>query len=515
MPSRLVLALLAALISPALLRADTPKQLDGLDAFIADVMKEANVPGLALAVVQDGKPVLLRGYGLRDVEKKLPVTPKTLFAIGSITKSFTVTGLGMLVEEKKLDWDRPVRDYLADFRLHDRALADRVTPRDLVTHRTGLPRHDSMWYLTKLGRREMYERLRHLEPSKDLRDSFQYNNLMYMTAGVLLEKASGQSWEDFTRKRLFAPLGMTRSNVSVEESKMADDVALPYRDKGGERRAIPFRNIDPMAPAGSINSCVEDMSKYLLMHLAMGKHGEKQLLARSQAEEMQAPQMVIPLAGQKQNPFITPGDDSYGLGFTVGRHRGERMVSHGGSIDGFLAQLAFLPQKKVGVVVLTNLTKRDFAPVPMVVVHEVFERMLGQTGIDWRERGRQMTKNAVKQRDERKARLAKDRKKDTTPTHKLEELAGTYEHPAHGPLQVKADDKGLKLVFSGATVAARHYHFNTFEVFDTDEHPAAMLEDRQVTFHVGRDGRIDRVAVQLELGVGDFVFRRVGKKAGG
>src|SRR5262249_30164423 len=158
------------------------------------------------------------------------------------------------------DLDRAVREYLPDFRLHDKLPSDRVTPRDLVTHRTGLPRHDALWYATRLGRRELYDRLRHLEPSKDLRASFQYNNLAYLTAGVLLEKVAGSSWEDFTRKRLFAPLGMTRSNFPVLDSQKSDDFAQPYKEDEGKVRRIPFRDIGPMAPAGAINSSVQDMS---------------------------------------------------------------------------------------------------------------------------------------------------------------------------------------------------------------------------------------------------------------
>src|SRR5262249_9514718 len=154
-------------------------------------------------------------------------------------------------------------------------------------HRTGLPRHDALWYTTKLNRRQLYERLRYLEPTKDLRQTWQYNNLMYMTAGAFQEKLSGQSWEGFTRKRILEPLGMTRTNLSVSDSQKADDFALPYEERDGKVGRLPFRNIDPMAPAGSINSCVEDMTRYLLFHLARGKHNGKQLLSRDQAEQMQ------------------------------------------------------------------------------------------------------------------------------------------------------------------------------------------------------------------------------------
>jgi CubicO group peptidase (beta-lactamase class C family) len=270
-----------------------------------------------------------------------------------------------------------------------------------------------------------------------------------------------------------------------------------------------------MAPAGSINSSAEDMARYLRLHLELGKWDGKPLLSRANAEEMQAPQMVIPLGLQKlTETFATPGEAGYGLGLVVTRHRGERMIEHGGSIDGFLSSLSFLPEKKTGVVVMINLHRRDFAPVPRVVAHEVHDRLLGQSGIDWRQRGRKLTSNAVKSRDDRKAQLEKDRKPDTTPTHALGDLAGRYDNPAYGRLDVAVSGKELKLRFAGSTVAAKHYHYNSFVVVDSDDLPAAMLEDRLVTFEVGKKGAIERVKVQTELGVAETVFARVTEKAG-
>src|SRR6266571_8691537 len=204
------------------------RALRGLDDFVARVMKEWQVPGLALGVIQDGKPVLLKGYGYRDVEKRLPVTPRTLMAIGSNTKSFTVVLMGMLADSGKLEWDKPVRTYLPDFQLYDELASEAMTPRDLVTHRSGLPRHDLFWYGGSLGREEMYRLLRYLEPNTSFRGRWQYQNLMFMTAGYLVEKRTGRSWDDLIRERLFTPLKMARSNTSVRDLPASDDAALAY-----------------------------------------------------------------------------------------------------------------------------------------------------------------------------------------------------------------------------------------------------------------------------------------------
>jgi len=280
------------------------RALRGLDDFVARVMKEWQVPGLALGLIQDGKPVLLQGYGYRDVEKRLPVTPRTLMAIGSNTKSFTVVLMGMLADSAKLEWDKPVRTYLPDFQLYDDFATREMTPRDLVTHRSGLPRHDGLWYGRSFNREELYRRLKYLEPSASFRSRWQYQNLMFLTAGYLVERRTGRSWDDLIRERVFAPLEMTRSNTSVRDLPAADDAALGYvwRDCPAEKAAgmvgtagaagaaapsstecglvqVPYRNIDAVAPAGSINSDVEEMLHYIQFHIDSGRYNGRAIIS--------------------------------------------------------------------------------------------------------------------------------------------------------------------------------------------------------------------------------------------
>ena len=189
----IVLSLFILSFSPAFAapQISEPPQLQGFDAFATSVMAEWKVPGLAIAVVQDGKIVYARGFGYRDLDKKLPVTPHTIFGIGSCSKAFTATTMGILVDEGKLEWDKPVREYLPTFRLSDEVATDRVTPRDLMTHRTGLPRHDNVWIRSELTRQQMFDALHTLEFSRDIRQTYQYNNLMVMTAGYLVGTIAG------------------------------------------------------------------------------------------------------------------------------------------------------------------------------------------------------------------------------------------------------------------------------------------------------------------------------------
>lgn len=483
--------------------ADEEPSLRGIDAFILSVMEEWKVPGLAIAVIKDDRVILSKGYGYRDVEKKLPVTPRTLFAIGSITKSFTVTILGMLVDEGKLDWDTPVREYLPEFRLYDPIATEYMTIRDLVTHRSGLPRHDLVWYGAHLSREEMVRRLRYLKPSKEFRSAWQYQNLMYMTAGYLAGRVMGTRWEELVRQRIFQPLGMRASNFSVTDSQRSDDFALPY-DKVNDRiERIPFRNIDEIGPAGSINSNVEEMIRYVQFHINKGTYGGRQLLSRSNAEQMQTPQMVMPGSIQKLI-YDEHGLANYGLGFMITTYRGHKVVTHGGNIDGFASLLSFMPDDKIGMIVLTNLS--GALPASIIVIRNVYDRLLGLAPIDWAGRIREELEKAKKAEEEAEKKRLAARREGTSPSHPLPEYAGRYEHPAYGTIRIEVKGSKLILSFREWTAPLTHVHYDIFRIPKAPRNP---LGNMTVTFSYNKRGDIDRLAIPLERNVADIVFTRL------
>lgn len=490
---------------PAAPEAAPKPTLEGLEAFLVQTMKDWKVPGLAIAVVQGGKVIHLKGYGFRDVAKQWPVTPKTLFAIGSITKSFTVTALGILADEGKLDWDKPVRDVLPSFKLYDPVASERMTPRDLVTHRSGLPRHDMLWYNSPFSRREMVERLRYLEPSKDFRSTFQYNNLMFMTAGYLTGQLAGTTWEEFVRQRILLPLGMQSTNFSVLDSQKSADFAMPYKNVKDEAKEIPFRVIDQVGPAGSINSSAEDMGQYLLFHLSKGKHGSTQILSENNAAQMQVPQMVA--GGEIRYKEV--GHSSYGMGFAVGAYRGHKLIEHGGAIDGFTASFSFLPQDNLGVVVLTNLNA-DKNPLPAIVYYNVYDRLLGLDPVPWSQRFKDEEKKEKEGEEEAKKKGYTTRKPGTHPSHDLKEYAGEYGHPGYGALRIDLEKDELKLTLNRMTSALKHFHYDVFEV---PENPLDPLEKTKVMFLTNLNGDLDGLSIGLEPNVKDIVFTRLPDKA--
>jgi CubicO group peptidase (beta-lactamase class C family) len=504
----------------------TARALAGLDQFVASVMEEWHIPGLAIGIIQDGRPVLLKGYGFRDLERKLPVTPRTLMAIGSNSKSFTVVLMGMLADSGKLDWDKPVRDYLPDFQLHDEFASREMTPRDLVTHRSGLPRHDLLWYGGSLGREELYRRLKYLEPNASFRSRWQYQNLMFMTAGYLVEKRTGRSWDDLIRERLFTPLGMARSNTTVRELPASDDAALAYEWRpcptehaaatvappapGGAAAPgtaecglvkVPYRNLDAIAPAGAINSSVDEMLHYVQFHIDSGRYNGRHILSQENEVRMQTPQMLIGTQDIWPDEF---GVAAYGLGLAVTVYRGHKLVQHGGGIDGFISQMSWLPKERIGVVVLTNMSGNN--PVPNMVTENVLDRLLSLPAIDWAARARKQQQDAEAQQKKQRDERAAARKPNTTPSHELAAYAGTYEHPGYGRVTVRANGPVLELSFTAFTARLKHYHYDIFEVDDPAElQPLSGL----VTFLMDQKGEIDRLAIPFEPSVKAIEFTRV------
>ena len=502
------------------------RALRGLDDFVARVMKEWQVPGLALGVVQEGKPVFLKGYGYHDVEKRLPVTPRTLMAIGSNTKSFTVVLMSMLADSGKLEWDKPVRTYLPDFQLYDDFATREMTPRDLVTHRSGLPRHDGLWYGRSFNREELYRRLKYLEPSASFRSRWQYQNLMFLTAGYLVERRTGRSWDDLIRERVFAPLEMTRSNTSVRDLPAADDAALGYvwRDCPAEKAAgmvgtagaagaaapsstecglvqVPYRNIDAVAPAGSINSDVEEMLHYIQFHIDSGRYNGRAILSKENASLMETPQMLV---GDQEIWPDELGVATYGLGLSVTSYRGRKLVQHGGGIDGFISQMSWLPRERIGIMVVTNMSGTN--PVPNIVTRNVIDRLLGLAPIDWVARTEKQLQDAKAKRLKQRADRAAERQPNTSPSHPLSAYGGTYEHPAYGRLSVQADGAALSVSFDGFNVPLKHFHYDVFEIDDPMD---ALPLSGRVTFLMDSKGNIDRMAVPFEPSVKDIEFTRV------
>ncbi len=481
--------------------ADFPELFDGFDEFVAGVMEDWQIPGVAVGVIHNGEIVLAKGFGYRDVEAGLPVTEHTTMAIGSNSKSFTVTLMGMLVDQDKLEWDRPVRDYLPDFRLYDDFATAEMTPRDLVTHQSGLPRHDNVWYGRAGTREEIFRKLQHLKPNASFRSRYQYQNLMFMTAGYLTERITGEDWQDLVDSWIFTPLGMDRSNTSVQESPASGDYALPYNLRNGTLVRVPFRNIDVVGPAGSINSNVTDMLAYIQAHIEGGAHDGGRLLSEETSARMQQPQFSMP--GESEFPEL--GQGSYGLGLRVSSYRGHKMVAHGGGIDGFISSMSWLPREKMGVMVLSNRSG-DMNPVPTIVAYNLYDRLLELDEIDWNDRNLQLRAEQNARAAEAETELEAKRVMGTRPSHDLADYAGQYNHPGYGSMEVRiVGDGDLEIVYDDFQLGLEHFHYDIFRITSP---PNIVPVTGLVTFTTDSAGKVGTVAIPFEPNGADIVFAR-------
>lgn len=351
-----------------------------IDSFVATYQGTPNT-GVAVGVILDGELVFSKGYGYRDREKKLPVTERTVFAIGSATKSFVATGLAMAREQGLLDFTAPVRSYLPDFALDSAAATASANLQDLLSHQTGLPRHDFLWYLTPFTSAQLFKKLEYLEmdsrPGMGFRSGvMQYNNLMFMTAGRVLASRTGSKWEDFVSARILAPLGMSETTFDLGGFRSPDSARGYAREK-----LLPYKDLGGVTAAGSINSNVADLAKWVALHLNKGvSPAGTRLLDQASLKDLY----------QKHSDASASGIElGYGLGMMLSPVRGHTVVWHGGNIDGFSAHVSFLPEKGIGLVVLTNQDSAGNFEYPFLVKagdrevallpYLIYDHLLGST----------------------------------------------------------------------------------------------------------------------------------------
>ena len=435
---------------------DLAGDMQSIERFVSDQLAAWEVPGCAAAAVQDGQVVLAAGWGQRDLDTKLPVSADTLFAIGSTTKAFTAATVGALVDDGLLEWERPLRDYVPEIQLDDPVVSDRLTVVDLLSHRSGLPRHEMAWLgYPGRSRAELVRRLRVLPLSKDLRQAFQYCNLGYLAAGYAVEVLSGTPWEDYLRGRLLTPLGMGRSNLSVDEMSADPDHATAYERRQGVVVPVPQRPITALAPAGAINSCAADLTRWLLAQLGDGQLDGQAVMSAATVARQHQPHIVLP----EDRTFPASTRHAYGLGWVAGSYRGHRLLEHGGGVDGFLTECMLLPDDGIGVAVMTNTTSSVMTPV---VAYRILDELLGLEPLDWF--------SSFKPRYDtimagmREARQARRVVPDAPLPRPLDAYAGEYEHPGYGTLTLTLEDGVLRPRLGTLDLSLAHRHYETFDL---------------------------------------------------
>ncbi len=444
-----------------------PDPLLRFDAQVAQAVKDWRAPGFAIAVVKDDAVIFSKGYGVREVGRAEPVDTHTLFAIGSTTKAMTAAAIGMLVDEKKLSWDDPVTRHLPWFALKDPQATREITIRDLLTHRAGLPNADFLWYGQANSPRTILERLRLVEPAYSVRSSFIYQNIMYAVAGAVIETASGMPWARFIETRIFKPLGMTDSIATAATLDGRANHAMPHFIMDDAVARIENATVDGIAPAGSIWSSVDDMSKWMRLLLAggvvTGAQGGARLLSEGTLGELFRPQTMVTRQAFYPTAEITRPDwTTYGLGWFQQDYAGFKVDYHTGSIDGMVAICGLVRSQGIGVYVLSNL---DHAELRHALMFTAFDRLLGRPARDWSAEFKTLYARLQREGEDAKKKEDSLRALGTKPSLPLNAYVGRYSDPLFGDVEVSMDpvDPTLRVRYGSAfSGKLDHWSFDTF-----------------------------------------------------
>jgi CubicO group peptidase (beta-lactamase class C family) len=499
----LVLLLLAA-TSP--LRGQQPPiapRLEGLDAYMAQVLEDWNVPGIGVGVVVKDKLIFAKGYGYRDYGKRLPFTPATTQPIASNTKLFTAMAAGLLIDEGKLDWDKPIRQYVPGIKFYNDDLERTITVRDMLSHRTGVTRHDLIWYKSEFSQKDLFERLKYLEPSEAPRSVFLYNNMMYAGAGYSIELISGKTWEAFVRERILRPLGMSNTTFAIAEMLKTSEPAVPFTERRDNTELYPipyYSDAIGVAPAGAINSSIEDMSKWLIALMNEGRFEGKQILPTSAVKQTLAPSIALPNTALEVRGWGEILNAAYGMGRWTASYRGHLIAYHGGDLPGFHSQVSTMPYDGIGVIVF--VIGNHAAPLYNIVSYNVYERLLGLSLTPWSERQNTIRLKNKEASKTARAKAGADHVAGTQPSHKLDDYAGEFEHPAYGVLTVARNGESLLFDFHKIRMPLAHFHYDRFDTPD-DEQDGKW----SVNFQTNPQGEIDRAEMSLDEAAVTFTRR--------
>lgn len=483
-------AVLFWLLIPVSARAQTP-DIAAFDTYVAQAVAQWEVPGLSIVVVQDGRVLFQKGYGVRKLGEAATVDTRTIFGICSTTKAMTAAAMGMLVDEGKVKWDDPVVQYLPEFRLIDPYVTRAVRVRDLLTHNAGLPNADFLWYGQHLGVQEIFNRLQYVPMGYPLRGGYTYQNVMYFVAGELIARVSGMSWADFVQKRIFDPLGMKNTYPTMSRSLVEPNRSIPHQRVKGMVTPIRDMAVDEVAAAGAVWSNAEDLSKWSRFVLDSARVNGVRLLKAETYAEWFKPHTIIPPSDFYPTVALTkPTWTTYGLGWFQQDYQGHPIQFHTGSMDGTIAIHGLLPEKKLGVFILGNL---DHAEVRHALMFKVFD-YFGKLGAarDWSTDLLQLYKGLADKAAAREAAVWKQRTPQTNPSLPLSEYVGTYHHPLFGKVEVQMTNSRLVVQETpDLQLTLEHWHFDTFKGVSN----LFWNDPSFVQFGLDASGKVDRMKV--------------------
>jgi CubicO group peptidase (beta-lactamase class C family) len=484
-------------VSPAQ-TIDVQKKMKGFDQTMEKILKDWNVPGCGIGIVVKDKLVFARGYGYRDLENRLPVTPNTLFQIASNTKLFTATGMGFLVEEGKIDWDKPVRNYVPQLQFFNDELNASVTVRDMLSHRTGISRHDAIWVRSDFTREELFDRIRYLEPSIPFRTGSLYNNLMYVAAGKVTEYLSGETWEDFLSRNIFLPLEMQNTMFDVGQMMEQPDFMTPYYEKRDTTillKSLFYTQNQGLGPAGSIVSSINDLSHWVIAQINGGMYRGNQVIPAKIIKETMKP--AIPYSSVPDRYFENL-NAMYGMGRATSSYKGHYLAQHGGSIGGIYSNISIMPADSIGVIVFTN----RISQLPGIIAFTVYDRILGLPETQWSDRSLKDYLKGKETARESREKPDADRVMGTSPSHEPVHYTGIFEDAAYGRVHITLRNDSLRFKFNQYELPLYHYHYDRFTTPDDQ-----LYGKWSLIFSTDAQGDISQIKISLDEK--EVIFARV------
>lgn len=504
-----VLLALITLAAPAV--AEPPA---GFDARVEAVRKAAGVPGMAIAIVEAGKVMLARGYGVRRIGGTTKVDANTIFMTGSTGKAITTAALARLVDAGRLDWDDKVADRLPGFQMYDPWVTREMTVRDLLVHRSGLGLGAGDLMIVprgSLSRAEVVRRLRFIKPATSFRSAYAYDNVLYIVAGQLIEAVTGQTYEDYVREQVFGPAGLKTATSDAAHRLSTLNRALPHSRRGGrvqglgEQQAIDERDqLSPAAtPAGLLAMSANDLARWLQIQLGRGAlPGGGRLFSEASSAEMWKPHTIMPTGATPPELAGTrPASQTYALGWEVRDYRGAKVVWHAGAVNGYTAVVVLLPEKNVGFAIAVNA---EDAVARLGLMYELLDHYVGGRSQDWPARYSAYI-------DRRLAEAAHTVERQTLapervgPSLPLDRYAGAYEDAWYGRVVVGRDAKGLTVNFTNTprmTGRLEHHQFDSFIARFEDE----GIEPAFVTFALDATGKVVSATLKPVSPTADFSF---------
>lgn len=441
------------------------QKTDSLKLYFEKARADWDVPGLAVAIVKDGEIIMSEGFGVRDIEKGGKVNGKTMFPIASNTKAFTAAALAILVDEGKISWQDKVTTHIPYFRLYDPYVSENMTIRDLLCHRSGLETFsgDLVWYGSNYSREEVIRRARFLKPAYGFREHFGYSNILFLTAGEIIPAVTGTSWDDFLKANFFEPLKMNRTITTTMQIGKFDNVATPHTDFEGKVIPIEYLNWDNIGPAGSIISCVDDMSQWLKLQLGKGIFGKDTIFSARQSREMWSPNTILGINENSEKLWPSTYFKAYALGWQVMNYKDCKVVSHSGGYDGMISFSCVVPDENLGFVILTNKNSSLYYPL----VFKILDEFLGGDQKDWSQIMLERTKKFDEADKLAKAEAEKNRILNTKPSLALDGFTGTYGGELYGDASVTNENGALVVKFIPTPKLVgtlKHLHYDTFEI---------------------------------------------------